>query len=126
MHSRLAICVVLIAGCALLAMPAQPAAQGNQEHHPIVPFAPGETSRMLPQVSLGRTDSAASCTQVGRPCYPQYSRCCAGLSCVFRGGSTRVGYQCFRAGSANASTSSFWEKLSLNKLDHDDLTEVLW
>ena len=103
---------------------AQPAAQGNQEHHPIVSFAPGETSRMLPQVSLGRT--AASCTLAGRPCNPKYSICCRGLRCVFRGGSTRVGYQCFRAGSANASTSSFWERLSVNKLDHDDLAEVLW
>ena len=125
MHSRLSICVVLVAGCALLAIPAQPAAQGNQEHHPIVAFAPGETSCTLPKVSLGGTDGAASCTYVGRPCNPQHSTCCPGLRCVFRGGSTRVGYQCSGAGSASDSTSSFWEKLSANKLDHDDLTEAL-
>src|SRR5882724_9930635 len=126
MHSRLAICVVLMAGCALLAAPAQPAAQRNQEPYAIVVVAAGETSRALAPVSLRGTDGAASCTLAGRPCKPQYSTCCRGLRCVFRGGGTRIGYQCFRAGSANASTSSFWEKVSANKLDHDDLTEVLW
>ena len=83
-------------------------------------------SGTLSLVSFGGAGGAASCTLQGRPCNPQYSPCCRGLRCVFRGGSTRVGYQCFRAASANASTSSFWEKLSANKLDHDDLTEVLW
>jgi hypothetical protein len=127
MHSRLATYVALIAGCVLLAIPAQPAAQGNQDHHPIMAFAPGRTNCTLPLVSFSGTDSAATCTPPGRPCNPQHSTCCPGLRCVFRGGSTRVGWQCwFRAGSANASTSSFWEKLSANKLDHDDLTEVLW
>lgn len=125
MHPRLATCVVLIVGCALLAIPAQPAAQGNQDHHPIVAFASGQTSRTLPLVSLGGTDSATKCTLAGRPCSPLHSTCCPGLKCVFRGGSTRVGYQCFGAGSANASTSTFWERLSANRLDHDDLTEVL-
>lgn len=128
MHSRLAICVVLIAGCALLAIPVQPALQGDRDQHPIVAFAPGHTSGTLPLVSLVSfrdTASAAACTLAGRPCNPQHSTCCSGLKCVFRGGSTRAGYQCvYRAGSANASASSFWEKLSANKLD-PALTQVV-
>lgn len=125
MHSRLAACVLLIAGCALLAIPAQPAAQGSKDHNPIVAFAPEQTSCALPLVSFNGTDSSASCTPPGRPCSPQHSTCCAGARCVFRGGSTRVGYQCaFGTASASASTASFREKLSENKLDHDDLTEV--
>jgi hypothetical protein len=124
MHSRLATCVVLIAGCALLAIPAQPAGQGNRDHHPIVAFASGHTSGALPLVSFRGTAGAATCATFGRPCSPQRVSCCPGLRCVFRGGSTRVGYQCvFSAGSANDSSSSFWEKLSANKLD-SGLTEV--
>ena len=120
MHSRLAICVVFIAGCALLAIPVHPAAQGTQDHHSIVAFAPEQTSCTLQLASLKGANSALTCTQQGRPCSPQHSTCCPGLKCVFRGGSTRVGYQCFRS----ASASSFREKLSEIKLDDNDLTEV--
>jgi hypothetical protein len=35
------------------------------------------------------------CILPGRPCAPGISSCCFGLACVFRGGSTRVGYQCY-------------------------------
>ena len=122
MHSRLGTYVVLITGCALLAIPAHPSAQGNQDHHAIVDFAPEQTSRTLSLVSFNGTDSAASCTQLGRPCSPQHSTCCPGSKCVFRGGSTRVGYQCASgAASPNIPTRSFQEKLSANKLDWDDL-----
>ena len=38
--------------------------------------------------------SSAACTPFGRPCNPRASSCCPGLSCVFHGGSTRVGYMC--------------------------------
>ena len=122
MHSRLAVCLVFIAGCGLLAIPAHPAAQANQAHGAIVAFAAEPTSRTLELVSFKGSGSAASCTLQGRPCSPQHSTCCPGLKCVFRGGSTRVGYQCtFGTASANASTSSFQEKLSGSKLDQDDL-----
>ena len=47
MHSRVAACLVFIAGCGLLAIPAHPAAQGNQAHRAIVAFAPEQTSRTL-------------------------------------------------------------------------------
>lgn len=125
MYSRLATCVVLIAGCILLAIPPHPAAQGNQDFHPAVAFALVQTSCGLPRVSFNGADSAVSCTLQGRPCSPQHSTCCPGLRCVFRGGSTRVGYQCVsRTGSANASTISFRERLSANRLDDDHLTEV--
>ncbi len=122
MHSRLAACVVFIAGCVLLAIPARPAAQANQAHPAIVAFAPEPTSRTLSLVSFKGSGSAASCTLQGRPCNPQHSPCCPGLKCVFRGGSTRVGYQCtFGTASANASTSSLQERWSGSKLDQDDL-----
>jgi hypothetical protein len=124
MHSRFAIRVILIAGCALLEIPAQTAGQGNQDHNPIVAFAYGDTGGTLPSVSFRGAANAASCTLAGRPCDPKHSTCCPGSRCVFRGGSTRVGYQCVPgAGSMNASSSSFWEKLSANKLD-PSLNEV--
>ncbi len=121
MHSRLAVCVLFIAGCGLLAIPARPAAQSNQVHRAIVTFAPEPTSRTLALISFNGSGSAASCTLQGRPCSPQHSTCCPGLKCVFRGGSTRVGYQCTFGSAANASTSSFQEKLSGSKLDQDGL-----
>jgi hypothetical protein len=115
MYSRLA---VLITGCVLLAIPAQPAGQGDRDPHLIVAFALINTRGTLPSVSFRGTSSAATCTPAGRPCNPQHSTCCGGLRCVFRGGSTRVGYQCVsRSGSTNASASSFGEKLSANKLE---------
>jgi hypothetical protein len=96
------ICTVLIAGVALLAVPVQPSvhAQGNQS---AVAFLtePSNTSY-----------SAAACTVIGRPCNPKASTCCPGLSCVFSGGSTRVGYACKLRRRA---TSSHWE-LSENNL----------
>ncbi len=125
MHSRLATCVVLVVGCALLAIPAQPPAMGNQDQLRIVACALGKTNPTLPQVAFGRINSAAKCNGVGLPCDFHGYPCCPGLKCVFRGGSTRVGYQCRPGGSENASTGAFWEELSANKLDHDDLTEVL-
>jgi hypothetical protein len=60
MHSRLAACVVFIAGCGLLAIPARPAAQANLAHRAIVAFAPEPTSRTLSVVSFNGSGSAAS------------------------------------------------------------------
>jgi hypothetical protein len=118
MYSRLATCVVLFAGCALLAIPAQPARQGKRDIRPIVASAAGNAGDTVPLESFGGTASLAACTIAFRPCNPQASTCCPGLKCVFRGGSTRVGYQCVSgAGSANASANSFLEMLSANKLD---------
>jgi hypothetical protein len=123
MRFRLAICVVLLGGFALLAIP-QPAAHGTQDHHRVVSSSPAQTSSTLSQVAFRSAVSAAACTVMGRPCNPRASTCCRGLSCVFRGGSTRVGYQCWIGRSANASTGTSWE-LSVNALDRDDLTAVL-
>jgi len=118
MYFKLAICIVLAVGCALLAIPAPPTGHGYPDQQPTV------TGDELSRVSLSKTLIAASCTLPGRPCNPKQSTCCAGSKCVFRGGSTRVGYQCvLRAGSANASTDLLWEKLLATNLD-PDLTEV--
>jgi hypothetical protein len=125
MHSRSTACVVLIAACTLLAIPAQRAAQPDPAQQSIVAFAAEETSRTLPLVSFKATVTPASCTLPGRPCNPQHPTCCSGSRCVFRGGSTRVGYQCvLRTGSANVSTSPSRETLSVNELDRDALIEV--
>ena len=118
MYSKLAICIVLAVGCALLAIPVPAAGHGYRDQQPMV------TGGDLSRVSLSKTFNAASCTLPGRPCNPKHSTCCAGSKCVFRGGSTRVGYQCvLQAGSANAPTNSLWEKQLATKLDLD-LTEV--
>lgn len=123
MHSRLAACVVLIAGCALLAIPAQPAGQSNQDYNPTVAFTSGQTGGTLASVSFPGNASTASCTLQGRPCNPKQSTCCPGSKCVFRGGSTRVGYQCAGGARLADPSSSFWDKLSANKLD-PGLTEA--
>lgn len=116
MHSRLATCIVLIVGFALLAIPAQPPGQGNQNQLRIAAFGPEQTSSTLQQVAFGGFASAARCNYIGYPCGFRGDPCCPGLICRFRGGSTRVGYQC-RPASGNASTGSFWERLSATKLD---------
>jgi len=102
-------CAVLLAGFVLLAVPVQPVVKA-QDNESAVAFStePSNTSY-----------SPAACTTVGRPCNPKASTCCSGLSCVFHGGSTRVGYMCtLRRGA----TSSSWE-LSKNNLDRDELTQ---
>ena len=111
MHARLTTCVLSIAGCALLAIPARPAAQDNQDHIPTMSFAREQTNVTFPLVSLNGTNSAATCTLAARPCNPKAPTCCPGLRCVFHGGSTRIGYMCL--GSAKGLS---WE-LSENKLD---------
>lgn len=57
--------------------------------------------------------SSGACTTFGRPCNPKASTCCPGSSCVFHGGSTRVGYMCMlRATNENI-------------IDRSELTESL-
>jgi probable HAF family extracellular repeat protein len=45
---------------------------------------------------MPRFKTSPSCGHYGMPCYEPkvYDGCCAGLKCVFHGGSTRVGYAC--------------------------------
>ena len=95
-------CSVLIAGSALLAVPIQPVlhAQGNQST-----IAPPTQTSDTPYIS-------AACTVTGRPCSPKASTCCPGLSCVFHGVSTRVGYMCTSKAAASPS-----RQLSENNLD---------
>jgi hypothetical protein len=102
----LSMCAVLIAGFALLAVPVQSVVQA-QDNQSAVAFStePSNTSYSSP-----------ACTTFGRPCNPNASPCCPGLSCVFHGGSTRVGYMCtLRRGA----TISPWE-LSENSLDRGE------
>jgi hypothetical protein len=120
MRSRLAICVISLIGFALLAIP-HPAAQGTQGHHRVVPSPSAQLSSALSQAAFRGAVSAAACTVMGGPCNPRASTCCRGLRCVFRGGSTRVGYQCALAGAASPSAISPWE-LSMNALNRDDVT----
>jgi hypothetical protein len=107
----LSMCAVSFAGFALLAVPVQPVghAQSNQS---AVAFSTEASNT---------SHSAAACILPGRPCNPKASTCCAGLRCVFHGGSTRVGYMCL---SRSAAISSPWE-LSENNLDRRPLTELL-
>ncbi len=66
-------------------------------------------------VSLSGTN-VTQCTVQGHPCGP--IRCCPGLVCMFRGGSTRAGYACYLKGSVIISrTASLWEGMDTNKLD---------
>lgn len=115
MHSRFATCIALFVGCALLAIPAQPTAPGNQDQLRIAAFGPERTSSALQQVAFGGFASAAKCNYIGYPCSLHGYACCPGLICRFWGGSTRAGYQC-RPASGNASAGSLWEELSPNKL----------
>jgi hypothetical protein len=124
-YSRLAACVLLVVGCALLATPAQPPVQGNPDQLHSMAFAPGQTNSTLARVAFGRIDSAARCNPKGYPCGFLGRPCCAGLVCKLVGGSTRGGYQCRPRGSENAATGSIREELSANKLDHAELTDVL-
>src|SRR5215469_7778774 len=88
--------LVLIAGFVLSAVPVQPVVQA-QDNQSDVAFST-EPSNI--------SSSSLACTMVGRQCNPNASTCCPGLSCVFHGGSTRVGYACtLRRGA----TSSSWE-----------------
>jgi len=107
----LSMCVVLIAGFALLAVPV-PTTVLAQDNH-----SPAALSTKLPDTS----DNPPACTTMGRPCNPKAPTCCPGLSCVFQGGSTRVGYACKpRRGATGAS----WE-LTDNNLNRRDVTEFL-
>jgi hypothetical protein len=107
---KLSMCAFLIAGFAFLAAPVRPLVQAHDNQSTVTSSTPlSDTS-----------SSAPACTTVGRPCNPKAATCCPGLSCVFQGGSTRVGYACkLRRGA----TSSSWE-LSDNKLERGELTEL--
>lgn len=101
-----------------LAIPVLPATQDNQnrDHHSIgVTFAPGQAGS-LKVASYDGAVGTAACAVGGRPCGGTV-RCCPGLVCRFRGGSTRVGYQCVLKSSTSASSNAFWEQLNPSKLD---------
>jgi len=67
-------------------------------------------------VSLSGTGVAGQCSPEGHPC--DHARCCPGLVCIFRGGSTRAGYACEPKGSENISrANSFWDRVNANKLE---------
>jgi hypothetical protein len=107
----LSMCAVLIAGFALLAVPVPTTVQA-QDNHSAAAF----TTKLS-----GTSYNPPACTTMGRPCNPKAPTCCPGLSCVFQGGSTRVGYACkLRRGATGAS----WE-LTDNNLNRRDLTELL-
>jgi hypothetical protein len=106
----LSMCAVLIAGCALLVVPVQPVVQA-QDNQSAVAFS---------TESSNTSYSAPACTTFGRPCNPKASTCCPGLSCVFQGGSTRVGYAC----KIRRGATSSWE-LSENNLERGELTKLL-
>ena len=101
---------VLIAGFALLALPIPPVVQAH-ENQSTVASSP---------TSSEASYSAPACTTFGRPCNPKASTCCPGLSCVFQGGSTRVGYAC----KIRRGATSSWE-LSENNLERGELTKLL-
>jgi hypothetical protein len=104
-------CSVLIAGFALLAVPVQPGVHAQDNQYAV------ESSNEL----SGTSYNAPACTLYGRPCSPGINLCCPGLSCVFHGGSTRVGYVCMpRKGAARSS----WELIE-NNLDLKELDEFL-
>ena len=107
----LSMCAVLMSGFALLAVPVQPIVQAHDNQSTVASSTPSSDT------SYG----APACTIVGRPCNPKASTCCPGLSCVFSGGSTRVGYACKLR---RAATSSYWE-LSENNLGRGELNELL-
>jgi hypothetical protein len=92
----LSMCVVLIAGFVLLSVSVQSVVQA-QCNQSAVAFStkPSNTSYDPP-----------ACTPMGRQCNPSFPTCCAGLKCVFHGGSTRVGYMCTLG---KVATSSSWE-----------------
>lgn len=81
---RLSMCAVLIAGFALLAVPVRPVVRAQDDRSFVA----------LSKDLSNQPYAAPACTTVGRPCNPKASTCCPGLSCVFHGGSTRVGYAC--------------------------------
>jgi hypothetical protein len=125
MHFRILTCVLLIITCAGLAYPSQLAAQDNRDRTPLGGVATQPINSTLLPSNRG-TSSAAACTVQGRPCNPLHPTCCGSLKCVFRGGSTRVGYQCWSGTrSTPVSVPAFWEKLSETKLD-PDLAEELF
>lgn len=103
---------VLIAGVALLAAPV-PQLVRAQDHQ-----STAASSTKPSAISY----SPPACTMIGRPCNPKAPTCCPGLSCVFQGGSTRVGYACKLLRGATGS----FQELSENKLDRDELTELIW
>lgn len=124
MRTRLAICIVLIVGCALLAIPTEPARQASHDHLSSVAFAQPQTSSALLLVAARGIGSAAKCNSKGYPCDLHGYSCCPGLVCVFRGGSTRSGYQCWPK-SERASTGSSQKELNASKLERDALAEFL-
>jgi hypothetical protein len=107
----LSMCAVLIAPFAVLAVPVQPKVQAQDN----------QSSVALSTEPSNTSSSPDACTVVGRPCNPKAPTCCPGVSCVFQGGSTRVGYACkLRRGAVSSS----WE-LSKNILDDGELPELL-
>jgi hypothetical protein len=123
MFSRLATCVVLLVGYALLAIPAQHPVQGNQDQLRVSAFGPGQTNYTIQQIAFrGFASSAKRCNPLGYPCDFHGYPCCPGLSCVYYGGSTRAGYQC-RPGPESVSTGLSRRELGANELDRDALAE---
>ena len=55
-----------------------------------------DLSELLDADLTSRFDTAPRCGHYGMQCSERgvYNTCCAGLKCVFHGGSTRVGYMC--------------------------------
>jgi len=73
----------------------------NIGNTPIADEAPGSAgNQTLDSAESLDTDlrfrfaKAPACILPGRPCSPSQNLCCFGRKCVFRGGSTRVGYVC--------------------------------
>lgn len=95
----LLMCAVLIAGFALLSVPVPQLVQA-QDTPAAVLTEPSDASYGSP-----------ACTTLGRPCNPKASTCCPGLSCVFNGGSTRVGYSCKPRRGATSSSQELTENI---------------
>jgi hypothetical protein len=123
MISRIAICFVLLAACGLLSISAQPAVPASQVDLPLAPFASARTSFIVAHAALG-VGIATKCSTIGRPCSPGASTCCPGSKCVFRGGSTRVGYACVATARSTDRPESAWE-LSATDFSRNELKDVL-
>ena len=95
-------CAVVIVAFALLAVPVQSVVQA-QDNQFAVSTAPSNTFYNPP-----------ACTLYGRQCNPNVPTCCPGSSCVFHGGSTRVGYACMPRKNTAMNLSL---ELSDNKLE---------
>ena len=104
MHSRLAMCVVLIVSCALLASPVSLPAHSDSSHQTLghkaasTPHALSPSSVRLPRLEdvliaeRGITEtfsysagSAGRCQPRGQQCGGPHLKCCPGLKCSYGG-----------------------------------------